>query len=594
MDNIDLALLSDVLTRDEAKVQLAMDRVHEGTGAVMPLAFIFMTSPQKSRAEAIVDYVTLMDSIAAFIGAMRALGEDIAAKPATGANDPIAAIQAHSLDPEKAAAFLTASSAFRCRIKVNDVVKGSGILVSYRLVLTAWHVANREVPWDFADPPKIEILTSDGHTLPARMAKPYSPCHPDEWAGQFPNDNELENFNDYALLRLTQPVGFTLGFAKPTYPPAPWTGSVPCFLVHYPQGTDVGITPGTANFGGAARRYRHNAPSLTGSSGGALFSNACEFLGIHQKAYGDTHRYFVPVRNFANDDTADLVKVVKGDLTPSYLWSIDGSLTNASQLVIGRRVFFDALDHMLDNGGAGSDRLRGIWTRPKRKGDDQSGMSFGYDLLKAFLARRQPDATLTRMALSASATDVFSPLLAAFGLVNEDPLAAAGVREDETTFVAFDADRAKAVVRRIEQSIDGPIWLYIDGPMEELGDIALRQMELLVAQLAQSARIHFVLTRMESHALPLTRFDSLAEIGPLGPPGVVYEYAGDFTLEDVMTTIRAAAHDLALSWDESVIQFLANTAVNGIATSHGLYSASALKTVSDTLLPHLLTRVEAA
>ncbi len=588
MADIDDALFAALLSRDMGKAQLAMDRVHDGAGFTMALSFILKTNPTKPPTEAIADYLAAINGIDQYIGALRALGEEIAADGAS--LDHIVAIKDHSLDPDAFAAFLTESKAFRCRILVNGTVKGSGVLVSYRLILTAWHVINRPQPWDQDHPPLIEVETSDNQRFPAVPADPSSPCHDSEWDGKMPEDIDLIGHDDFALLRLTHPVGFSLGFAKPKIPPSAWQDDCSCYLVHFPLGQNAGVTAGTANFGANARRYWHTARSAKGSSGGALFSNRCEFLGIHQKAYAAKRkRYFVPASNFAKDETAELVTALRKDRTPSYLWSLDGSLD--SPIVIGRRKLFDTLDHILDDTIAGTDRLRGIWIRRKRADEDQSGMGFGFDLLKAFLARRQPDSRLIRTALQSGELDVFALLQAAFGLTPQTD-ANPGVRVDETTAVAHDGDRAKALVHQIEQTATTPIWLYIDGPLQDLGGLALRQWEQIVTHLVRSPNVRFVLTRMESHSLPLIPFDSLSDIGPNGAPGVMYEYAGDFTLEDVATTLRAAGYDLGLGLSDNRVQDLAKDAVAGIDSSHGFYPASRLRDVGETVRGQLKREME--
>lgn len=589
MAEIDPALLAALLARDEAKVQQALDRVHDGTGVTMPLAFIFGTNPAKPEETALIEYLEAFLSVDKFIGALQALGEAIELNAAP--MDAVQAIKDASIDPAAYAAFVTAAKAFRCRIRVNGQIMGSGVLVSYRMVLTAWHVINQAQPWPADAPPLIEVLTSDGQILVARPSDPSSPCHPKELAGLIPDDAELAGHDDFALLRLSQPAGFALGFATPTCPPPVWQGSIPCLLVHFPLGADVGHTPGEATFGNAARRFRHTAPGDGGSSGGALFSNTTALIGIHQKQI-DAERRFVPIRNFANDDSAALIQVLRHDGRPTYLWSLDGSLD--SPLVIGRRALFDALDQMIDGSGPGADRLRGVWMRRKQANLDLSGTGFGFDLLRAFLARRQPDALLTRLALQAGDNDLFALFEAAFDTLGLSSTARAGVREDETTAVAFAADRADALIRAIEAKAGRPVWIYIDGPKEELSETVVRQLEQVLARLTRSASIRFVLTRMESHRLPLARFETLSEIGELSQPGVFHEYVGDFGLEDVRITLRAACADLGLGLAEAVIDDIADLAVKGVPTAFGLYPSSELDAVAQRLVAALRPRVEAA
>lgn len=588
MANIDPALLGTLITHDRGRVQTALDRVNDGLGIVMPLDVFEITSAKPIEI-ALIDYLKNFSQVDKFIATLSGLGEEIALENSVAARLTI--INKASFDHDKLSAFAHEANAFRCRIRVNGEIKGSGVMVSHRLVLTAWHVVNREQPWDEDAPPRIEVITSDGREVLARPSRPSSPCHPEEWNGTHPNNEDLCNHNDFTLLRLAQPAGFALGFAPVTCPPPTWAGTISCLLVHYPLGADVGVTDGKAFFGDHRPRYVHDAPGDGGSSGGALFSNTFTLIGVHQKRVGE-ERLFVPLKNFVNDNSRELVNAINADKQPSYLWSLDGSLDG--HLIIGRRTFFDALDHMLENEDPGSKRLRGVWMRRKRADEDQSGLGFAFDLLKAFLMRRQPKAHLVRISLRAREADLFTLVEAAFDNIAGASAARAGVREDETTEVAFEADRADALVRRIENSIAGSIWVYIDGPKKELSESVVRQLEQLLSRMQRSARIRFVVTRMESHHLPLGRFESLSEISERSPPGVMYDYTGDFVLEDVKTTIRAASADLELGLDDNGIDDIANKALIGIEPQFGRFPASKLSEVARYLETTLSERLEAA
>lgn len=589
MASIDPELLKELLDTQPQLVQDALDKVHDGTTIQLRVDDIIMLDPGNTKEQAVIDYVVRFNKVSVFLLALAERGEMIEQDDNAAAR--LAQIRANGFDFDGLEAFSFAAKSFRCRIIVNGTVMGSGVLVSYRLVLTAWHVINRKQGWDPQDPPRIEVLTSDGQRLVARLTKQSSPCHPKEWDGEVPNDNELDGFDDYALLRLTQPVGFLLGFAKWSCPAPDWSNNAHCLLVHFPQGADAPLSPGQASFATAGRRFRHTALSDQGSSGGAVFSNSLALIGVHQKSVGN-HRIFVPLRNFANDNTAEVIKVIERDQRPSYMWSLDQTLD--SHLIIGRRTFFDALDHMLDGEDPASGPVRGIWVRREQADKDQSGLGFAFDMLKALLARRQPDATLVRIALRAGEYDLFSLVEAAIDGVTGASVARAGVREDETTAVAFEADRANGLVERIEANAIGPIWFYIDGPRSELSGIALTQLEQLLARIMRAERIRFVLTRMETHQLPLSRFDRLDDIDANTPPGVVSEFTGDYVIEDVQTTIRAASDDLGLELNQTQIVDIARIALIGVERQFGRYPASSLGQVAGKLVEQLRDRVAVA
>jgi len=589
MAEIDPQLLKVVLAEQPDSVQLALDKIHDGTPIQTRVSDFKVLDPLTPLEHAVIGYVVRFNKVTEFIAALAGLGHAVMMDDAFEAQ--IARLRKGGIDHEDLAAFSLAAKAFRCRILVNGKIAGSGVLVSYRFVLTAWHVISRKGGWDPAKPPRIEVLTSGGEKLSARPSAPYSPCHELEWDGQVPEDDDLIGFDDYALLRLGQPVGFALGFARFVCPAPVWDGNLNCLLVHFPKGVDVGLSPGMATFDPVRRRLRHTARTYSGSSGGAVFTNQLSLVGIHQKKFG-AHPMFVPVRNFANDNTAALLLTIEGDRKPSYLWSIGQSLDN--HLIIGRRIFFEALDFMVDSKDPAAARLRGVWVRRKEAEHDLPGLGFAHDILHAFLARRQPDAHLVRIALHAGEYDLFARVTAAISAVESLGAARAGVRADETTAVAFEADRADALVRGIEQALDGPIWLFVEGPRSELAGQALQQLEQLLARLLRSDRIRFVLTRMETHQLPLARFESLNEITPLSAPGIINEYTGDFGVDDVKTTLIAASQDLDLDLTPEAIDDMARIALVDITPEFGRYPAGALDRVAAHLAERLRERVAIA
>lgn len=589
MASIDPALLKTLLDTKPQLVQEAMDRMLDGTGSQAEVDSIIRWDPANPPEIAIINFIDRNNGADRFIAAVVHHGEAIAHDDSLTAR--LEEIRQAGADFEGLSAFALAARSFRCRIDVNGTVAGSGVLVSYRLVLTAWHVINQKGGWDAQSPPVIEVRTSDGKKWVAQPVQPFSECHPKEWDGEIPDDNELVGFDDFALLRLSQPVGFALGFAKPSCPPPTWAGNAQCFLVHYPQGQDVGLTFGKATFGGSHRRFRHNLDGLGGSSGGALFDNKATLIGVHQKRMG-AHAMFVPMRNFANDNVADFIVTIESDSRPNYLWSLDQTLD--SPLIIGRRLFFDALDYMVDAARPASERLRGVWMRREYANKEQSGLSFGFELLRAFLTRRQPEAKLVRIELRAMEEDLFGLVEAAIDGIEGSSIARAGVRKDETAPVAFEADRADALVGQIEARVDGPVWLYIDGPPGELTQTALYQLEQLLSRMLRSQQIRFVFTRLETYRLPVTSFQGLQDITELSSPGIINEYAGDFQMEDLRTTIIAAAHDLMLDLSPQQIEDIAKIALIGVSRDAGRYPANRLGDVALALAGELRKRVAIA
>ena len=289
---------------------------------------------------------------------------------------------------EKLAAFALRSQSFRCRIRVNGKVTGSGALVSPRLVLTAEHViatANGMVP-------KLEVEGPDDRRYPATVALAVPP-HESEVTGGLPPAEAAAAHSDVALLRLDVPLGRR--YAQVDLPPAP----VPCagksafVLVHFPGGKASGISFGEVDRSAAgALRQAHTAKAANGSSGGPGFDAEFRFLGLHQGRLGKVKR-IVPFEQFCAN--ADFRARIEGDRQMRYLWSLDGS--PEGHLVIGRQTFFDALATI----AAGeAPALRGIWVRRKSIAES-AGLAFSHDLLSAFL-----DASAHRIVRLPTAIEV--------------------------------------------------------------------------------------------------------------------------------------------------------------------------------------------
>jgi hypothetical protein len=587
---IDVDLLKGLIMRDPQLVEDVLDRIRREIDPPITLGIIGMTYLQDPLPQAIIKHLGASNLTAAFISALAAEGKEV--ESVDTRPNRMTIIQENSFDLHGLEIFAKEAGAFRCRIKVNGHIAGSGILVSYRFVLTAWHVVNKKNGWPASTPPRIEIITSDGKTLPARLSEPFSPCHAAEWDGETPTDEQLKGHDDFALLRLAQPAGFSLGFALLMDPAPVWHDGIRSLLVHFPQGEDVGVSDCTAFFGGASRRYKHTAQTDGGSSGGALFSNQFEFIGIHQRRVGNG-RHFIPIGHIANTAESALAKQIASDRIPNYLWSLTGDING--ELIIGRRNFFDALDRMLDTSQPGGERLRGVWMRRKRPQEDQSGLGFAFELLQAFLDRRQPEAHLVRVALRAQEPDLFGSIEAALDGITGASVARAGVRENETTDVATVADQAEGLVKRIEERFGAdPVWIYFEGPLQELAESTMRQLEQFLVRVQRSSCIRFVLTRLESYRIPLRRFESLQSITLQSTPGVFYDYTGDFEREDVETTIRAASRDLGLGLDDIVVKNIANVVLAGVEATNNLYPTRKLGEVASRLREQLQQQVAAA
>lgn len=199
------------------------------------------------------------------------------------------------------------------KIIVDNVARGTGILIGPHLVLTAWHVvkdlftkgpdgqwmerpgAAARLQVDFDD-----LLALIGQTLqpvdPMRVRAHkewcvrFSACHPEELKDKLPDDYlELKDYWDYAVIQLAAPVGLTRRYAVPdgfTYVPKPAEG---IFVFQHPQMNPLKVDQNTLGDLDPPDpsvvpklRFLHYANTDHGSSGGPCFNKDFHLFGLHQ------------------------------------------------------------------------------------------------------------------------------------------------------------------------------------------------------------------------------------------------------------------------------------------------------------------------
>jgi hypothetical protein len=442
-------------------------------------------------------------------------------------------------DFEALADFAMAAKAFRCRIKVNDTVLGSGAFVSDRLVLTAAHVIEFDAPG--ADPnivPKYEVVTSDGKTYPARLTWSM-PCHESEKQGQLPPMTSATTHCDAALLRIDRPLGRNFGSIDLDRERPPWQGAGRFVLIHYPQGVSIGKI---RRNGDEDIRQFHNVNTDGGSSGGPGFDRSFRFLGLHQGKW-QAFRRIVPFELFAanQDFRAELGR----DDLPPFLWSLDGSLDG--HFIIGRQEFFTAISAIIDRSAPA---LRGIWLKRQRT-SQMDGLGFSYKMLRAYLKTCKTGFDAHQVASAFETRD----LIDAMGrqiLGVEAEVAHAGVGSDETTRIAHDEDRARRLVDALEEKAisDGaPLWLYFENPPSGLLDKIRYQLEHIVDEALTRPNLRIVLAGFETYDLVQNQFENIDIARRETERGLIVEYLGTVTRTDLDETVQEMNRVLNLGWD---------------------------------------------
>jgi hypothetical protein len=492
-------------------------------------------------------------------------------------------LAATNIDADKLSAFTTRAQSFRCRIKKNGLVAGSGTLIGPTTVLTAWHVIASAAPGKPQEPwPKIEVELADGLKVPAHLpAEFYQPCSPEEFESLLPaNDQELANSADVAVLRLARPAGALLGVATLPGTPARYTPNATVLVVHYPNGVNSGIGVGAiSKIRQLTARWAHTVGARPGSSGGGCFDSSLTLAGIHQAKDGKGQGRLVPTAQFLEHVRA----VVTKDEAPPRMWSLDG--TAEGEFVIGRQAFFTSFA-----AARGDGRVRGIRVKRSDAAADLSGLPFSFRMLERMLARSAA-TRLCRLSFETLVPDLADEIArrASDTGIPIDPLAAApGVAAGESAPEAVGADRGRRVAIATSQQaekLDIQLWFSIDHPAIAFGDEARAVLEAFIDQAMLLPRLRLLIAGFEAVALPGLEFENPPTPGEQGPPGLMTEILTGFAASDVrlFLTDAAAAANKILS-NERLEELIA-IGLEDLEEINGIYSPWQARDAGEKLRP---------
>ena len=519
------------------------------------------------------------EELARNLAAKAAEAEETGAAAGAGARG----VATSRVDLEELARFASRAQTFRCRIEVDGTFKGSGCLLGPGLVLTAWHVVRLQGPGiDQSPEPKVSVVLADGSAHETRLTYA-SQCGDGEWRSRAPRvDSEVAGRHDVALLSLLTPAARHLGYAAlPAEAPTVASKS-PVFVLDFPKGANLGLGLGKAQkIRNLTERLRHDVETDSGSSGGACFDGRFELVGLHQGRIGDSGR-LVPLSLFRDA----LVEHVAADVAPAMIWHLDGE---SSQLVIGRDLFVRSVAAA----GQETTRVRGIRVRRRRPAaGDETGLGFSYRILSELLMRRGGEHLLVTIPLDEQVPDLVADIaqrVEAAGIpLAASAEAAAPARPAAPEAAAVqEASRLASAVNDAAASASRTVWFFIDNPSVPLTEPARLHLEGFVAAGLTQPRIRLVVAGLETMPLAGLEFSSPAAAEAEGPAGMVVDYVGGFTRDDLLDCLTLAAKDLVGRADPAVIGSWVDVALLDIDDFNGEYADADLGTAVARLQPFL-------
>lgn len=492
-----------------------------------------------------------------------------------------------TLWPDGFDAFFRQTRAFRCRVWVNNNIKGSALLVGPSTVLTAWHVVAVAPPGSAQEPnPRIEVEFADGLRIEAGVpVRHRSQCTLLEFErNELPrSDADVVGLADVALLLLKDPVGLHVGFAKVSNASAKVSSRAAVAVVQYPNGEWKGLGFGQIEkLRNMTARWAHTVPTEPGSSGGGCFDTRFELMGIHQGLARRDRGRLVPASQFP----PVILEQIALDEVPTSVWSLDG--TPKSDLVVGREPFFIGF-HAATRG---AEAARGLWIK-RTNVRDPSGLSFSYALLQSMVAR-SPETRVVRVTFDsvlADHPDEIARRVRDAGFAVKPVSAASGADLGQTEPEAVVADRSRRLAIAVDAAARDQkrrLWLFFDQPSVLFGDEPRWALTAFVDQALRLDNLRVAIAGYEGLQFAGAQFQSLYDAQEARAPGLMMEYLNGFTRYDLRTLIETAAKALGASPSLERVEELMQEALHDLpAEPNGRYGSSQAASISERLQPRL-------
>lgn len=552
---------------NRVKVADALAQIRAGQDDELPAAdgLDALVPPGGDRGKFWVRALKVYGCLATFAAALQAKGFAIQAWDLTP----------HQVkwDSEKLRAFLGRAASFRCLIRVDGQIKGSGVLVGPSSALTAWHVTAVDAPGNPPSKSRIEVILADGRVIDAVQLPGSSPCGDMEWppaTGRAPkNDLEVKDRHDVALLRLSQVAGINLSFATLASPAYEYAGPASVVLISYPQGQWDGVEfSNLRKLRNLSCRWGYDVRATSGgSSGGGCFDTSFSLFGIHQGRVASGGR-LVPLIRF----DPIVRQAIEDDETPERLWSLDG--TADSGVVVGRDGFFVAYHAAM----RGSKRIRGLWVKRVDLSQDVAGMPFTFELLERLVAR-SASVRAIRVSFDTVVRDLPAEIARRareIGLEINTPEALAGVGEGQSEPEAVVADRSRRLVDALnEQARRGgfSLWIFFEHPSAAFGDEARWSLAAFVDRAMRVEHLRIALAGFEAVQMPGQSFENVSETLNDGPTGLMIEYLVGVKRVDVLNVINLAAQELGVQISTERANEWAEEALDGLTPVNDYYDS---------------------
>jgi hypothetical protein len=374
-----------------------------------------------------------------------------------------------------------------CLVRINEPGgvsgQGTGFLIGTQTVLTAWHVIEPllddkgqqrlgsekwlRVEFDFIDPlaggsAREKVVTYD---VVPRWLEDNSPCHPSEkpTTGGIPQTLAAAAIGaeqlDFAVIRLKGSPGRDRGVVKLRTDPVELKKNEPMKLLvfqhpnRFPQRVADGPLTELVGAGNPRPRFRHEANTAIGSSGGLCVDARFECVGLHQAAIVDAADK--PIANQAVQAALIVPRLLGAHGVDPTLDPLI-ALADTKEPVIGRGPFQESVWSC----------ARGIGSRAVIvRGARRTGLSFSEKILRSLLPPKETLVIkLTADQIGRDAVALATKVLEACGAILSSGDSLPSKSEAATATAAWLRDQLLPdFARRLAAvALGRQIWLVLD------------------------------------------------------------------------------------------------------------------------------------